>query len=110
MKKLNSIRIIKGEDRTAPLQFVNEDGQCFDMGTPTDVQVTFEQEDGNKLIKTLGSGVTVISASRGEITVDLTAAETLLLRACQKGDILGEWTSSAKVRKAKFRGILYVED
>lgn len=109
MKKLNEIRIIKGEDRLIPLQFVNEDGQCFDIGTPTSINVYFKNEDGTDLIKTLGD-VVVVSAPRGEITVSLSYAQTLLLAECSKASILAEYTSEAKVRKAKFRNILYVEN
>lgn len=89
---INEIKIIRGEDRNdgskSPilLRLVNEDLSPYDLQNPTDIKAQFTHDTlTTPLEKTLGSGVTIISDDRGEIKVELDAADTLLLKRFNKG-------------------------
>ena len=74
--------VIQGEDRDLILRIVDKLTQIpFDLTQATAINARFAKADGTRLIKTVGNGVTIISAPAGKIDVFLSAAETALLVA-----------------------------
>lgn len=82
----NTIKIVKGEDKTLTIQLVKEEDKLFyDLTGYTTISVSFKKADSTALTKTTANSVSVVSALAGKITVVLTDAETATLK---EGELL----------------------
>ena len=77
----NSLKIVKGEDKTITIQLVNESDKTYhDLTSATGISVSFKKNDSTALVKSLIAGVTVVNALAGKISVALTDTETSTLK------------------------------
>lgn len=73
------IEIFRGEGPTLEISLFEPTLKVFKVVGATKIEVTFFDENGAKIVKTLLNGVTIVDAEAGEITVNLTTSETLTL-------------------------------
>lgn len=78
------ITIIQGEDRTINLYVTDKSEKPFDLTGLTGAELRIVKTDGTALSKTLGSGLTLISATAGHITAVLTDADTALVKVGER--------------------------
>ena len=101
--------IIKGEERTLPLQFTKPDGSPYSLNTPSEIILKFKKQDKTILQKKLSlSEVTVLNDTLGKVTVILQEADTALLMEGERMDIGADITNGTTTRKAIFKGALTV--
>lgn len=107
---VEQITIYQGEDRDLELHLFNECDEKFALGTPDEIEAKFKNDDDTFLVKTLGSGVTIIDAPNGKIKVELTALETADLRLGEEQDFDVNITIASKVQKSRFEKALNVRE
>lgn len=104
--------VIQGEDRDLILKIEDENDDPFVLTpTPSEINAKFKATLGGCVSKTFtGGDVVVISEAAGKIKVTLAIADTDLLLAGEELDFQVDVTISGKLRTAKFKGLLTVEE
>lgn len=92
MHTVEFFSVYLGESITRGLVIKNQDKTPYDLTGVTEIQVRFKKSDGSALVKNmvqegpLPGGVTIVDAVRGQIQVELTPAETQLLKVGERQD------------------------
>ena len=75
------LNLVQGEDRNFNLRLVTRESELpLDLTTASAINARFLKQDGTVLVKVLGQGTTVASATGGKVNVVLTAADTAALK------------------------------
>lgn len=82
-----SFTIEAGEEKNVDVHLIDADtDEVVDLTGATEVKARFVNQDGTVLEKLLATGVSVLSIAGGKVRVNLTEAETALLRVGEKQD------------------------
>lgn len=75
------VTIIQGEDRDLFLRIVDKKTQQpFDLTAASAINARFKNADDSVLVKSISTGVTIISAAAGKIAVTILKTESILLK------------------------------
>ena len=104
MSNTNTIEINQGEDKTISLRVRDSVNDPVDLTTLTAAIATFTGTSGNVTVS-LGSGITVVSAVLGKLSIVLTEVETAALKVGNNQDfcldlIFGTDTKKKKIPRA----------
>lgn len=80
----DDVTVIQGEDRTLNLYVTDKNDKPFDLTGLTAAELRIVKTDGTALTKTIGSGLTLVSAGAGHISAVLTDADTALIKSGDK--------------------------
>ena len=107
----NKIEIVQGEGRRLYLGIQEDNGSPFDLTEMTAMQVWFKNTDGTYLELTYADGEIAVygDATRGEVYVDITAAQSALLEVCNNADFQGDVTLTGEARRIIWENILTVK-
>ena len=104
----DAVVVYKGEDKVLKFYVQTKEGVPFDLGSPTQVKFQFIQTDDTMLEKNLSTGVSILSAPRGEIQVLLSAENTSLLKASLNQDVKLFLTYGTEIKIVYFKRVLTV--
>lgn len=81
-------QIIQGGKASLVVRLVNgPTGDPYDLTGATAITSCFLNDDGSELMLALLSGISVLNASAGKLQINLTAAQTALLRPLKLGTL-----------------------
>lgn len=102
----------QGDDPTLNFYIVDEcdETKRINLSAVTALEFAFKNADNSILIKSLGSGVTITNAGAGEGTIQLTTAETNLLKVVANVDVEAHYVLPVSIDKyVTITAILTVE-
>lgn len=103
------IRVVQGEDKTIDLKIRDSDNDPFDLTGYTTIVAKFKNTDGSLLSLAVGTGVTVLSAVLGRLQLNLSDAQTALLKAGEFLDFELQITIGTSTRIVQFLRSIHVK-
>jgi hypothetical protein len=107
-----SINIIKGTDRQFNIRVVNKSsGDPVDLTglSGSNISLKLPNEDETQLSLTVGSGLTVVSATGGKIQVNVTDTQSALLKAKDGQSMELTIINGSNTSKVQFLNMLNVK-
>jgi len=75
--------IIQGGKSVITVRLLQPSGDPYDLTNCTAMQCCFQNDDGTEVTLALNSGVSIVSAPAGKLTITLTSIQSALLRVLQ---------------------------
>ena len=105
-----TIEIFKGESPEIQISLFQDDLKVLKLNAVNDIVANFLDQDGVKIIKNLAAGVTIVDPDAGEITVQLSEANTLSMSEGENQDFEVEVEfGTGEKRVAYFSRVLTVK-